>query len=373
MARNVKANGHAKSNREKDGLHDPAPYTHGDPMQTNGFQSQDLQRFSAVQKLAYEVVEAVQAQLLTGMTEKDAVRLLRAELSRAASATCSTTLRLVRRAHRFKNFWINLKFLPSKTRLQKGMPVILDIAPIIDGYSADIGYRFVHGGDPVIDQMDRVLLQVRDHILGGGARRQDHARHLPRGGHADRGRRLHQRAPLLPAPRDRPPPGRIQVGAMHRLRWLGFGPLTHVSLDEPHLAVQAVPQADRVAAVERRPRMRPCGCEGVWRWSRTSPPRPAPGHQVGGDPGRDPGQRPLAQRRRHTPPPCHGQRLVKSTQRPAVDAGAGLSEKARRPRVGCGVSASGSALIRGRPLRRGQRHPVAAAALGVVAGRVGGP
>ena len=37
--------------------------------------------------------------------------------------------------------------------------------------------------------------------------------------------------------------GRIQVGALHRLRWLGFGLPTYVSLTEPHLAVEGVPRS----------------------------------------------------------------------------------------------------------------------------------
>ena len=45
-------------------------------MKFEGFDKSDLQQFSKVQNLAYECVEAVQAQLKPGMTEKDAVRLL---------------------------------------------------------------------------------------------------------------------------------------------------------------------------------------------------------------------------------------------------------------------------------------------------------
>ena len=200
-------------------------------MQIDGFQAQDLQRFSATQKLAYDVVEAVQAQLKTGMTEKDAVRLLRSELaSRGVRHMFHDPFAWFGDRAAFRNFWINLKFLPSRTRLQTGMPVILDIAPIIDGYSADIGYCFVHGGDPVVDQMDRVLLQVRDHIVkavrAGKTMRAIYRevdtiieaagfinvhRYYP---HRVIGHRL----------------GRMQVGPLHRVRWLGFGLPTYVKL-----------------------------------------------------------------------------------------------------------------------------------------------
>lgn len=45
------------------------------------------------------------------------------------------------------------------------MSAIPDIAPTVDGDSADIGYCFVGGGDPMVDAMGRRLLQVHDHIL----------------------------------------------------------------------------------------------------------------------------------------------------------------------------------------------------------------
>ena len=200
-------------------------------MQINGFKTQDLKHFSAVQKLAYEVVEAVQARLKTGMTEKDAVQMLRAELqSRGVENNFHDPFAWFGDRAAFKNFWINIKFLPSKTKLQKGMPVILDIAPIVDGYSADIGYCFVHGGDPMVDAMDRTLLQVRDHILQAvragktmraiyqevdaiveGAGFINVHRYYP---HRVLGHRL----------------GRIQTNALHKLRWLGFGLPTYVKL-----------------------------------------------------------------------------------------------------------------------------------------------
>ena len=200
-------------------------------MQTIGFQVQYLQCFSSVQKLAYEVVEAVQARLQTGMTEKDAVRMLRAELQeRGVTQMFHDPFAWFGERAAFKNFWINLKFLPSKTRLQSGMPVILDIAPIVDGYSADIGYCFVHGGDEEVERMDRTLLQVRDHVVravrAGKTMRAIYQevdaiiaaagyinvhRYYP---HRVLGHRL----------------GRIRTSALHKVRWLGFGLPTYVTL-----------------------------------------------------------------------------------------------------------------------------------------------
>lgn len=213
-------------------------------MQISGFTDGDLRRFSQVQQLAYACVEAVQARLQTGMSEKDAVRMLRAELqSRGVEHMFHDPFAWFGQRAAFKNFWINWKFLPSKTRLQPGMPVILDIAPIVDGYSADIGYCFVHGGDPVVDAMDRTLLAVRDHIVqavrAGKTMRAIYQevdviveaagfvnvhRYYP---HRVLGHRL----------------GRMQVGALHRLRWLGFGLPTYVKLMSRTWLAKVFPKA----------------------------------------------------------------------------------------------------------------------------------
>lgn len=200
-------------------------------MQQTGFTPTELHKFSNVQKLAYECVEAVQARLQPGMTEKDAVRMLKDWLhERGVRSMFHDPFAWFGKRAAFKDFWINIKFLPSKVKLLPGMPVILDIAPIVDGYSADIGYCFVHGGDPVVDAMDRTLIEVRDHILqavrAGKTMRAIYQevdaiieaagfinvhRYYP---HRVLGHRM----------------GRLQVNALHRVRWLGFGLPTYVKL-----------------------------------------------------------------------------------------------------------------------------------------------
>ena len=200
-------------------------------MKFEGFDKSDLQQFSKVQNLAYACVEAVQAQLKTGMTEKDAVRLLREWLAaRGVTHMFHDPFAWFGKRAAFKDFWINLKFLPSNTRLAPGMPVILDVAPIVDGYSSDIGYCFVHGGDATVDQMDQVLMEVREHIVKAVRQKKTMRaiyqevdaiieaagfinvhRYYP---HRVLGHRL----------------GRIQTNALHKLRWLGFGLPTYVKL-----------------------------------------------------------------------------------------------------------------------------------------------
>lgn len=200
-------------------------------MKFDGFDKTDLQQFSKVQNLAYECVEAVQAQLKTGMTEKDAVRLLREWLAaRGVTHMFHDPFAWFGKRAAFKDFWINIKFLPSNTRLQPGMPVILDVAPVVDGYSSDIGYCFVHGGDAAVDRMDRVLMEVREHIVKAVRQKKTMRaiywevdaiiesagfinvhRYYP---HRVIGHRM----------------GRLDTNLLHRVRWLGFGLPTYVKL-----------------------------------------------------------------------------------------------------------------------------------------------
>ena len=60
---------------------------------------------------------------------------------------------------------LGIEFMPSNRKLEKGMPVILDVAPIIDGYSADIGYSFAFGDNPEVDKAIMDLEIFRTEIL----------------------------------------------------------------------------------------------------------------------------------------------------------------------------------------------------------------
>jgi Metallopeptidase family M24 len=208
-----------------------------------GFDKTDLQQFSKVQNLAYECVEAVQAQLQTGMTEKDAVRLLREWLAaRGVTHMFHDPFAWFGKRAAFKDFWINIKFLPSKTRLEPGMPVILDVAPIVDGYSSDIGYCFVHGGDAAVDKMDQVLMQVRDHIVQA-VRQGKTMRAIYQEVDA-----IIESAGFINVHRYYPHRvlghrmGRLDTGLLHRVRWLGFGLRTYVKLTSRTWLSKAFPK-----------------------------------------------------------------------------------------------------------------------------------
>ena len=59
----------------------------------------------------------------------------------------------------------NPAFFPGKRRLQAGMPYILDCAPTLNGYTADIGYSGALGHNPALDQLMDDLIEYRTLIL----------------------------------------------------------------------------------------------------------------------------------------------------------------------------------------------------------------
>ncbi|KVU28427.1 hypothetical protein WK66_08870 [Burkholderia ubonensis] len=136
-------------------------------------------------------------------------------------------------------------FLPSNRRPAEGMTGILDIAPIINGDAADIGYCFVHGKNPgtqaVLDDMNRTLLDVRELILEGiRARRTFKSIYrevdsvIEAAGYINQHKRYPHRVLGHRV-------GRHLSSPLNKVRWLGFGLLTYVSLMSRQWASKLVP------------------------------------------------------------------------------------------------------------------------------------
>ena len=128
----------------------------------------DLERFRAVQALAYRCAEEVARSLTPGVTERQASahlgRLLRENGADDwfhvpfAWFGDRTTLRGMRNP---------LKFFPSSRPLEDGMPYILDVAPIVGGFTADIGYAGCDGENAIFDRMIADLEEYRGLVLDG--------------------------------------------------------------------------------------------------------------------------------------------------------------------------------------------------------------
>lgn len=140
-------------------------------MKKSGFDPHELSRFRDVQRLAYACAETVAASLDVGVTEKEAAIRLEAYL-RAHGVTTHFHRPFAWFGDRtaFRKFRTDLAFFPTDRKLARGMPVILDVAPVVDGFAADIGYSYGFGegrANDVQTTMRRDLITVRSLIRDG--------------------------------------------------------------------------------------------------------------------------------------------------------------------------------------------------------------
>ncbi|WP_415947622.1 M24 family metallopeptidase [Streptomyces sp. KLOTTS4A1] len=125
-----------------------------------------LRGFREVQALAYECAEAVAAQLTPGVTEREAARMQRVWLrDRGVRDWFHLPFAWFGDRTAFTGFRIPLQFFPTNRVLEEGMPYILDMAPVFNGHTADIGYSGCMGPNPLHDKLMDDLEAHRELIL----------------------------------------------------------------------------------------------------------------------------------------------------------------------------------------------------------------
>jgi Xaa-Pro aminopeptidase len=142
-------------------------------MTVKQYSNLELSRFREVQALAYRCAMEVADGLQPGVTERAAAQSLGDLLRREGvdgffhrpfawfgDRTC------------FKGFRTPLDFFPGDRKLERGMAAILDVAPVRDGYGADIGYSFSCGPNPELDRLHAELRGFRDLIAEMVSRRE---------------------------------------------------------------------------------------------------------------------------------------------------------------------------------------------------------
>ncbi|MFF0091876.1 M24 family metallopeptidase [Streptomyces canus] len=125
-----------------------------------------LRGFRQVQRLAYECAEAVASRLEPGVSERQAARMQREWLrERGVRDWFHLPFAWFGDRTAFTGFRVPLQFFPTDRRLTPGMPFILDMAPVHEGCTADIGYSGSLGSNPVQDRLMADLEAHRDLIL----------------------------------------------------------------------------------------------------------------------------------------------------------------------------------------------------------------
>ncbi|GGO86406.1 M24 family metallopeptidase [Wenjunlia tyrosinilytica] len=127
-----------------------------------------LRGFRDVQRLAYECAQAIAARLRPGVTERQAARAARRWLvERGVRDWFHLPFAWFGDRTAFAGFKLPTQFFPTNRRLEPGMPFILDMAPVLDGCTSDIGYSGCLGPNPLHDRLTADLREHRDLVLRG--------------------------------------------------------------------------------------------------------------------------------------------------------------------------------------------------------------
>lgn len=134
---------------------------------------QDLEGFRGIQQLAYRCAEAIAGELKPGMTEREvSAQMKHWLLDHGVDDWFHQPFAwfgdrtAFRGAVGFKQLGgFNPAFYPGMRRLEAGMPYILDCAPSMNGYTADIGYCGVIGENRILDRLMDDLLEYRELIV----------------------------------------------------------------------------------------------------------------------------------------------------------------------------------------------------------------
>lgn len=113
-----------------------------------------LDRFRSVQQLAYGAAAEVASGLRAGVTERQAASRLQALLiQRGVDDWFHRPFAWFGPRTAFRHFRLPHQFLPSGRRLGPGEAFILDVAPVVAGVTADIGYTGSLGPNPAVDRI----------------------------------------------------------------------------------------------------------------------------------------------------------------------------------------------------------------------------
>lgn len=137
-------------------------------MKINQFDFEELKGFKSAQSIAYDVVRQAGNELKAGDTEKQAcARVSELLKERGISEMFHQPFAWFGDRTAFKDIQKDEDFFATDRQLKNGMSVILDVAPIHNGYACDIGYSFSYGKNDDVVAMQRVLIECRDFIIRG--------------------------------------------------------------------------------------------------------------------------------------------------------------------------------------------------------------
>jgi Xaa-Pro aminopeptidase len=160
---------------------EPLTGEHYGPGSTFPYSALELDQFRQVQRLAYDIALTVESQLQVGMTELEVCTLIAAAQARndVAQVFHQPYVWFGRRTLLCAD-WAsqagplqangvapNTSFLPTEATLAVGVPLIIDLAPVVRGIASDVGYSCVLGLNVMFEDLDRGLARIRSFLLEG--------------------------------------------------------------------------------------------------------------------------------------------------------------------------------------------------------------
>ncbi len=104
---------------------------------------ENLAGFRKAQRLAFQCATDITKEIKPGWTEKQTAKLMDTYLrDNGVKSFFHKSFAWFAERTRFENFTNYFHFMPSNRVLQENDPIILDTAPILDGFAADIGYSY---------------------------------------------------------------------------------------------------------------------------------------------------------------------------------------------------------------------------------------
>jgi len=135
-------------------------------LKISGFTEAELETFRKYQRASYAVLEHVAGSLKPGETEKDVARRLRKRFhEQGVHHYFHVPVALFGTRTAYPGDFGQLEALPTDRRLEPGMPVILDAAPVFHGYTVDTSLAVAFGDNPRQRELIRALKPLRDLIL----------------------------------------------------------------------------------------------------------------------------------------------------------------------------------------------------------------
>lgn len=137
------------------------------PVQSRGFSAAELERFRLLQRQAYATLERAAQSLRIGESEIEVARRLRKDFAgQGVRSYFHVPVALFGERSAYPGAFGQLEALPTARALKEGDAVILDAAPIYDGYTVDVSLAVPRpGSEAAFKKSDELLRSLHGLIL----------------------------------------------------------------------------------------------------------------------------------------------------------------------------------------------------------------